>query len=184
MNMNISHSFRMLALALIPMMVVAASGDLDAGKSTVTATFKQEGVGVDASFKKFSGHITYDPANVAASRATIEVETGSLDLGGEEYNAEVRKKSWFDSATYPKAVFQSTSIKAESATKFVATGTLSIKGKTANVSVPVSVQASAASIAYDGSLVISRAVFGIGSPDWNDVIDDKVSVRFHLLASK
>ncbi|HEX2585261.1 MAG TPA: YceI family protein [Steroidobacteraceae bacterium] len=182
--MNISRSFRMLALALVPMMVIAASGDLDSGNSSVIATFKQEGVKVDAPFKKFSGHITYDAANVAASRATIEVETGTLDLGGEEYNAEVRKKSWFDSATYPKAVFQSTAIKAESATKFVATGTLTIKGKVVNVSVPVNVQVSAASTAYDGSVVISRAAFGIGSPDWNDVIDDKVNVRFHLVASK
>jgi len=81
-------------------------------------------------------------------------------------------------------VFQSTAIKAESATKFVATGTLTIKGKVVNVSVPVNVQVSAASTAYDGSVVISRAAFGIGSPDWNDVIDDKVNVRFHLVASK
>jgi len=182
--MKTSRLFRLLALILMPMMVVAASGDLDSAKSTVIATFKQEGVKVDANFKKFSGHITYDSANVAASHATIEVETGSLDLGGEEYNAEVRKKSWFDSATYPKAVFQSTAIKAESADKFVATGTLTLKGKAVNVSVPVAVQASSASTSYDGSVVISRAAFGIGSADWNDVVDDKVNVRFHLVASK
>jgi len=182
--MNISRLFRLFALALAPIVVVAATGDLDSAKSTVIATFKQEGVAVDAGFKKFSGHITYDAANVATSRATIEVETGSLDLGGEDYNAEVRKKAWFDSATYPKAIFQSTAIKAESASKFVATGTLTIKGKAVTVSVPVAVQSANGSSSYDGSVVISRAAFGIGSPEWNDVVDDKVSVRFHLIASK
>jgi len=182
--MNTSSLFRLFALMLIPIVVSAAAGDIDASKSTVVATFKQEGVGVDAAFKKFSGHITYDASNISASRATIEVETSSLDLGSEEYSAEVRKKEWFDSATYPKAVFQSTAIKSDAANKFTATGTLTIKGKVVNLSVPVSVQSASASTSYDGSLVISRAAFGIGSPAWNDVIDDKVNVRFHLVSSK
>jgi len=34
---------------------------------------------------------------------------------------------------------------------------------------------------FDGTLVISRKYFAIGDPDWNDVVDDKVSVKFHLV---
>ena len=29
----------------------------------------------------------------------------------------------------------------------------------------------------------SRKAFGIGAPDWNDVVDDNVRVRFHLVES-
>jgi polyisoprenoid-binding protein YceI len=169
-------------MLLIPVMVMAATGDIDAGKSTVIATFKEEGVSVDAPFTKFSGHIVYDASKVAASSAMIEVETASFDMGGEEYNAEVRKKAWFDSATYPKAIFQSVSIKAEGANKFTASGNLSIKGKTVVLSVPVTVQATANANAFDGSIVISRASFGIGDKAWNDVVDDKITVRFHLVS--
>ena len=178
------NATRAVMMLLLPAIVLAASGDIDAGKSTIIATFKQEGVAVDNPFKKFSGRIVYDANKVAASSAMIEVETASFDMGGEEYNAEVRKKAWFDSASYPKAVFQSTSIKAEGANKFTATGTLSIKGKSVNLSVPVSVQSASGVNAFDGTIIISRAAFGIGDKAWNDVVDDKVTVRFHLVGTK
>src|ERR1700685_3612491 len=106
-------------LALIGTLTVAsafvatAAGDpsIDAAKSTLIATFRQENVPVDASFKSFNGHVDYDPAKPNASKAAIEVVTGSFDMGTADYNAEVRKKAWFDSGTYPKATFISTSVK-------------------------------------------------------------------------
>ncbi|MES1146937.1 MAG: YceI family protein [Solimonas sp.] len=168
----------------MPVVVTAASGDIDSSKSTLTATFKQEGVAVDNPFKKFTGHIVYDAGNVAASSAMIEVETASFDMGSEEYNAEVRKKAWFDSATYPEAVFKSSSIKADGVNKFTATGTLSIKGRSVNLSVPVSVQTTAGVNSFDGTITISRAAFGIGDPAWNDVLEDKVTVHFHFVNVK
>jgi len=165
--------------------VAAPAGDsnLDAAKSTVVATFKQEGVPVDAPFKTFSGRIVYDPANPAAAMASLDVTTGSLDIGDEAYNAEVRKKSWFDSATYPKATFRSTTIKPGGAGRFDATGALTVKGKVQTITVPVTVQAAEGASAFDGNFVISRTAFGLGDPAWNDVVDDKVTVRFHLLSS-
>jgi polyisoprenoid-binding protein YceI len=161
----------------------AADSNIDAAKSTVVATFKQEGVPVDAPFKTFSGRIVYDPANAGAATASLEADTASLDIGDEAYNAEVRKKSWFDSAAYPKATFQSTSIKPGGAGRFDATGTLTVKGRVQTITVPVTVNAAEGASAFDGNFVISRTAFNIGDPAWNDVLDDKVTVRFHLLSS-
>ncbi len=101
------------------------------------ATFRQEGVAVDTPFTRFTGKISYDAKNVAAATAVVEVETASLDFGDPGYNAEVAKKAWFDSASYPKGVFKSTAIKAVSATRFDATGTLTLKGKVQTITVPV-----------------------------------------------
>ena len=170
-----------LALASVSLAVLAADTNIDAAKSTVIATFKQEGVPVDAPFRKFSGRIVYDAKNVAAATASLDVETGSLDIGDEMYSAEVRKPAWFDSARFPNATFRSTAIKPVAAGRFDATGTLTIKGKAATITVPVTAQA--ATNAFDGTLVISRKAFGIGDPAWNDVLDDKVSVRFHLIST-
>jgi hypothetical protein len=44
------------------------------GQSTVTATFKQMNVPVDAKFKKFSAAIDYDAAKPDAAKATVEVK--------------------------------------------------------------------------------------------------------------
>jgi polyisoprenoid-binding protein YceI len=120
---------------------------------------------------------------VAAATALIEVETGSFDFGDAAYNAEVRKKSWFDSAAYPKAKFQSTSIRA-AAGGFQATGQLTVKGKALTVTVPVKVNSGPAGTAFDGSFTMSRKAFGIGDPVWEGTVDDKVVVKFHLVGGK
>ena len=155
-----------------------------ASKSTMMATFKQEGVAVESPFTSFKGVIDFDPKNVAAATALIDVDMASLDLGDPGYNAELRKKSWFDSATYPRAVFRSTSIKAVSAARFDATGTLTVKGRVLTITVPVAISTTAAGPVFDGSFVMSRKAFGIGDPIWEDAVDDKVTVKFHLVGGK
>lgn len=172
----------LLTSALLAVTALAADSNLNAAKSTIVATFKQTGVPVDSSFKTFTGRIVYDPANVAGATASIEVVTGSWDIGDESYNAEVRKKQWFDSATYPKATFKSTAIKSTGAGKFDATGTLTLKGRALTITVPITVKKTAEGNAFDGALVISRKAFGLGDPIWEDVLEDKVNVRFHLVS--
>lgn len=172
-----------LLTASFAITALAADSNIDAAKSTVIATFKQEGVPVDSPFKTFSGRIVYDPANVATASAALDVDTASLDIGDEAYNAEVRKKAWFDSAAFPKATFRSTAIKAGAAGHFDATGTLTVKGKALTITVPVTAQNVAGGTAFDGSFAISRKAYGIGDPVWDDVLDDSVKVRFHLVSS-
>ena len=161
--------------------VAAGDASIDGTKSSLIATFRQENVPVDAPFRKFSGHVLYDPAQPASAKAALEVQTGSFDLGSEDYNSEVRKKGWFDSASYPTASFVSSAIKPGGPGHFDATGTLSLKGKSLTITVPVTVARVGAMQSFDGTLVISRKYFAIGDPDWNDVVDDKVSVKFHLV---
>ena len=163
--------------------VATAAGDptIDVSKSSIIATFKQESVPVDAPLMKFNGHIDYDPAQPSAAKAALEVDTGSLDLGSPDYDAEVRKKEWLDSGTYPKVTFISTSIKPGASGHFDATGTLTLKGKTQTLTVAVTVSQAGKAIVFDGAFEISRAYFGIGDKEWNDDVDDKVRVRFHLV---
>jgi polyisoprenoid-binding protein YceI len=158
-----------------------AGAGIDGGKSTVVATFTQENVPVEAPFKRVSGHIDYDPAQPAAAKAELAVTTGSLDLGSEDYNSEVRKQDWLDSAAHPTASFVSTSIKPAAPGHLEATGTLTLKGKTQTVTVPVTVGRAGAVTSFDGELTISRAYFGIGDKEWNDVLDDKVRIKFHII---
>jgi len=170
-------------IAVTVAFVATAAGDptIDASKSSIIATFRQENVPVDAPLKKFNGRIDYNATQPNAAKAALEVDTGSLDMGSSDYNAEVRKKPWLDSGTYPKASFISTSVKPGAPGHFDATGTLTLKGKTQTLSVPVTVGKAGSAMVFDGAFEISRAYFGIGDKEWNDVVDDKVKVRFHLV---
>lgn len=165
-------------LAVGTAVFAAASAPVDAGKSRITATFTQMDVPVDGRFSRFSGSVTYDAANVAASAAELIIDTASFDIGDEEYNAEVRKKEWFDTKAHPTATFKSSAIRPLGADRFEATGTLSLKGRTQTVKAPVSVKTEGATRRFEGELPISRAAFGLGDAEWNEVLEDKVLVKF------
>lgn len=179
-----------VAASMLTVAALAADvNNVDTAKSTIIATFTQSGVPVDSPFKKFTGRIVYDAANVAASSAALEVDTGSLDIGDDAYNAEVRKKQWFDVATYPKATFKSTAIKSTGADSFVATGALTVKGKVLTISVPIKAKKVVndkkvvTGTAFEGAFTLSRKAFGLGDPIWEDVLEDKVGVKFTLISS-
>jgi polyisoprenoid-binding protein YceI len=167
-----------VALAAV---ALAADSSVVLARSSIVATFRQESVPVDAPFRKFSGTLVYEPARPDASHAALTVDTASFDLGDAAYNAEVRKPAWFDSARFPQATFISTAIKPGAAGHFDATGTLTIKGKAQTITVAITVQRVGGADAFEGSFELSRKIYGIGDPSWEDVLDDKVRVRFHLL---
>lgn len=160
---------------------VPAAVAIDSGRSKVTATFRQMNVPVDGDFTRVNGSIVFDAANPQAATARIDIDTASFDLGMDDYNAEVRKKEWFDSATHPRASFVSTAFKPLGADRYQASGKLSIKGRSVDISVPVTVRREAAATVFEGSLPVSRQQFGIGDPGWNEVVEDLVTVKFRIV---
>ncbi|MFZ6848788.1 YceI family protein [Undibacterium sp. RuRC25W] len=179
----------LIASALVVAMSVpalAAVARLDAAKSAVTIVFKQMNVPVDAKFKKFAATIDYNAAKPETSKASVEIDLASFDLGDAEYNKEVLKKEWFNAAQFPKASFVATGMKANGVGKLDVTGTLSIKGKTANVSFPMSIKQEGANQIFDGSLPIKRLTFNIGEGEWKDtgMVADEVTIKFHVVTTQ
>lgn len=183
MNKFASRWLQLPACIAAAAVALAADSNIGVTQSNIIATFRQENVSVDAPFRKFSGTIVYDAAKPGTTSAVIAVDMASLDIGDDETSAEVRKPAWFDSAHYPQATFQSTAIKPGAAGHFDAAGTLTIKGRVQNITVPIAVQRVGNANALDGSFDLSRKIFGIGDPAWDDVLDDKVRVRFHFLVA-
>jgi polyisoprenoid-binding protein YceI len=174
----------LLASVFASAIVGAAPLKTDPAKSSVTATFKQMGVPVEAKFKQFSAQIDYDAAKPAASKASVEIQTGSFDLGDPEYNKEVTKKEWFNAAQFPKASFVSTAIAPAGAGKLNVSGKLSIKGRSADVSFPLSVKAEGGKQVFEGQLPIKRLAFNIGEGEWKDtsMVADEVVIKFRVVA--
>ncbi|MDE2430764.1 MAG: YceI family protein [Burkholderiales bacterium] len=171
-----------LALAFA-LPALAAIMKLDASKSQVGIVFKQMNVPVDAKFKKFSASIDYNEAKPESSKAAVEIDLASFDLGDPEYNKEVLKKEWFNTAQFPKANFVSSTMQAAGAGKLSVKGKLTIKGKTVDVSFPLSVKKDGANQVFDGSLPIKRLAFNIGEGEWKDtgMVADEVVIKFHVV---
>ena len=176
----------LLASAFASALAGAAVLKTDPARSSVTATFKQMGVPVEAKFKQFAAQIDYDAAKPAASKASVEIQTASLDLGDPDYNKEVAKKEWFNTAQFPKASFVSTAIAPAGAGKLNVSGKLTIKGRSADVSFPLSVKAEGGKQVFEGQLPIKRLAFNIGEGEWKDtsMVADEVVIKFRVTAGQ
>ena len=175
---------RFLLAAMLLLAAGAASAQaIDAARSSVSATFKQMGVPVEGKFKKVGGQVAYDPANPAAAQAKVDVDVASFDLGDPQYNREVQQKDWFDGARFPAASFVSTSVKAAGAGRLEVGGKLTIKGRSVNVSMPLSARSEGGATVFEGSVPIRRLAFSIGEGEWKDtaLLADEVVVKFHLV---
>ena len=175
--------------ALLTSLCLASSANAavlktDIAKSSIGAVFKQLNVPVEAKFKKFTAQIDYDAAKPDASKASVEIDIPSFDLGDPEYNQEVLKKDWFNAAQFPKASFVSSGMKAGVAGSLNVSGKLTIKGKTADVSFPLAVKKDGNNTVFDGALPIKRLVFNIGDGEWRDTgtVADEVVIKFHVVA--
>lgn len=175
-----------VALLAVVIAAVAAPLKTDAAKSSVSATFKQMNVPVEAKFKKFTAVIDYDAAKPETAKATVDIDTTSMDLGDPEYNKEVAKKEWFNAAQFPKATFVSSSIKPAGAGKFNVAGKLTIKGKTADVAFPMTVKTEAGKQVFEGTLPIKRLAYNIGEGEWKDTstVADDVLIKFRVTAAQ
>ena len=173
-------------LAGVTLYAAAVPLKIDQAHSSVSAAFTQMDVPVESKFTRFTAQVDYDAAHPDKTSARVDIDTASLDIGSAEYNKEIAKPIWFDSAKFPKATFVSTSVKPGPGGKLTVTGKLTIKGKTANVAFPASVNNDAGKQVFEGQLPIKRLAFDIGTGEWKDtsLVADDVVIKFRIVAGQ
>ena len=184
--MKLNSGTLLAALLGVALAAGAAPLKTDPAKSRVSAVFKQMSVPVEAPFKKFAATIDYDAAKPELAKASVEIDTASLDVGDADMNKEVAKKDWFNAAQYPKATFVSSSIKPAGAGKLTVSGKLAIKGKSTEVSFPMTVKTEAGKQVFEGALPIKRLTYNLGEGEWKDtsMVADEVVIKFRVAAGQ
>lgn len=169
-------------LAALTSLAAQAQQKLLPAQSEVGFVIKQMGVPVEGHFKKFDAQIALDPAKPETGKIAFTIDIASATMGAAEPDAELPKATWFNTAKFPQATFQSTSIKALGGGKFEVAGKLAIKGSTRDAVVPVSLTQSGATTTATGVLGIKRLAFKIGENEWADtsMVADDVTVKFKL----
>lgn len=171
----------MVALA-VASPLAQAQQKLVAAQSEIVFVSKQMGVPVEGRFKKFDAQIAFDPAKPDASKIAFTVDIASATLGVPESDAELPKATWFNTAKFPQATFQSTAVKGLGGGKFEVSGKLAIKGSSRDVVVPVALTQSGATTTVTGTFPLKRLAFKIGENEWADtsMVADDVQVKFKL----
>lgn len=171
-----------LAWSVLGLTPVQAQQALVPAQSEVTFVAKQLGVPLQGRFKVFSAQTAFDPRQLATSKIGFQVDLGSVALNAEA-DAELGKPEWFNTARFPKAVFQSSAIRQLSPGKFELSGKLNIKGQARDLVVPVQLTQAQGLSTATGGFTLKRLDFKVGDGDWADpsIVANDVQVKFKLV---
>ncbi|HJO12035.1 MAG TPA: YceI family protein [Gammaproteobacteria bacterium] len=61
-------------------------------------------------FNEMDASLDFNPENIETSSLEVVINTASLDINNPEFAEELRGSNWFDSETFPQAVYRSTSL--------------------------------------------------------------------------
>lgn len=88
-------------------------------------------------FNDFSGDFSYDPANVAASKISVTIDTGSIDSNHAERDKHLRGSDFLAVDKYPEATFVSTRVANIEEDEFDLVGNLTLRGVTKEITIEV-----------------------------------------------
>jgi polyisoprenoid-binding protein YceI len=148
------------------------------------ATFEK--APVPGEFKEFDTRLRFDPEKPSGGSLDVTIVVPSADMNVSDVNKEIAGKDWFDYAGFPRAEFHSTDVSRTSGARYLARGTLLLKGKKQAVEVPFSWTPSGDGAVMEGGFTVKRGAFGIGTGEWaqSDVIGADVQVKFRVFLRK
>lgn len=159
---------------------------LDAAHSSISFVSTQMGVPVNGRFQRYAVQATLDPKALAQSHLSVSIDMTGATLDNSEIDEALLQPEWFGSKRFPKATFVSTAIKRLAAQDFEVSGTMTIKGRSLPIKVPLHLSQNGTAphlrTVATGAIQIRRLAFGVGQGQWADtsLVADAVDVKFSL----
>lgn len=171
----------LLALLLAAAPARAADWTIDPKASEIRFSGKHAGRDFTGVFTQWSGTISFDPDKLGSARVAIDVKLGSASTGNATYDKTLPGADWLNVEAFPTAHFAAQSIQSSGKGKYVAQGTLSIRGVNAPVTLPFSLDIKGDHASMTGSTTLKRVTWGIGKgPDASGTwvtLDIPVSIK-------
>lgn len=128
-----------LAMAMaLPFGASAADYVIDTKGAHASVNFKVSHLGysfIKGRFNQFDGQFSFDPANVADSKVTVNVDTTSLDSNHAERDKHIRSSDFIDASKFSTATFTSTSVVDKGDGKLAVNGDLNLHGVTKPITI-------------------------------------------------
>jgi len=170
---------------LLAVPALAADWKMDPAGSKLEFIATFEKAPVPGVFKEFDARLRFDPDKPAGGSLDVTIKVASAEMNIPDVNKEIRGKDWFDYAGFPQAEFHSADLRRDGK-RYVARGTLTLKGVKQPVEVPFTWTAAAGGAVMEGEFSVKRGAFGIGTGEWAaaDVIGADVKVKFKVKLRK
>ncbi|GGY49760.1 YceI family protein [Parvularcula lutaonensis] len=159
---------------------------VDREASSIGFRATQNGKTFEGTFGRWNAAILLD-LEAPEVEGSIEalIDLASADAGSKDRNEALPEEAWFNTALHPVAVFRSTAIRSTGPGTYEADGTLTIKGITREVVMPFSLEVDENGRAIaDGSVILDRSEFGVGTGEFADGkwVGLEVEVLLHIEA--
>ncbi len=154
--------------------------------STLTFTTSWGGDAVQGRFDRWKADILFGPKALDRSRVTVTIDMASARTGDEQRDASLPSPDWFDRAAHPSAAFTATRFTQSAEGKYVAHGTLKLRGVSKPLDLPFDLKIDGPKATVSARASLDRLAFGVGQGEFaaTDQIPAKVAVGVHLLAQR
>ena len=154
--------------------------------SRLTFATAWSGTPISGRFERWTAQILFSPDALDRSRIRVSVDMGSADTGDAQRDATLPSGDWFDAAAHPQAVFAASRFTQAGEGRFIAHGTLSLRGVTRPFDLPFRLKIDGDRAEAQATGAIDRTVFGVGQGDFSatDQIPGKVTIRVDLKARR
>lgn len=144
------------------------------------------GTPIQGRFEKWTADIVFSPDALDRSRVSVAIDPASVNTGDKQRDATLPSGDWFDTAGHPKAVFTATRFERTGADRYLAHGTLDLKGvkKPVDLAFRLAIAGDAAQVT--GAASLDRTAFSVGQGEFaaTDQIPAKVVVKVSLKARR
>jgi len=164
----------------------APAWTLDPAASTLTFTATYRGSDVEGGFRDFTADIRFDPENLEASSIDVAIDTTTAYIDSSEISRQnLAGSDGFANREHGTARFVSDTIDKDG-DRYRAHGTLTIRGRAVEQSLPFTLDIEDGRARAQGELVIDRFDYGIGEEndpgaDW---VGRDVTVRLSVAADR
>jgi cytochrome b561 len=140
----------------------AAEWTVDAGASRIAFSGTHTGHAFTGSFRSWTAAISFDPEDLAASRASVRVDLSSASTGDAVYDRTLPTADWLDTARSAIANFESTAFRSLAPGRYEARGELEMRGARLPVTLLFDLRIEGDTAWMSGRAKLQRLDFGIG----------------------
>ncbi len=179
-------SVQAVASANAPAPAAAGGWAIDKAASSFTYEATFSGKPMTGTIGSWNTDIAFDPAHLDQASARIDIDAASITVGDPFVRSSAPGPDGLDVTAHPNVTVALTRF-AKTETGYVAEGTVTIKGKSAPISVPFTFEPGADGTAHVvGSATIDRLAFDLGAKNdpaaqW---LGRDILVRFDLKAAR
>ena len=144
------------------------------------------GSAIEGRFDRWTADILFSPEALDKSKVSVSIDLASAVSGDSQRDESMQGADWFDSASHAKATFTATRFEKTGENRYVAIGTLSLRGVSKPQRLPFTLKIEGDKARVSGVTTLDRTAFGVGQGEWKstDQIPAEVKVSVNLTATR